>query len=284
LSPGVDIAARLEALTWTDERSAALGDLAFRLPSLSSAGEDGGEADSFALLKDRPIIQAYVDYWRGRPPTAAENVFEIGLWDGGSIALWHEILKPRTHVGVDLEDRRSGYFERYLAAADRGKGIHTYWDVDQADKGRLAEIVARHFSGPLDLVLDDGSHLYGPTRASMEVLFPLLRPGGLYVVEDWAWGHWGEEFRLHASPEREGLTRLVGEIAGIVGSSQEFVASLDVRRPFFVVQRGHDPSRDPIDLDAIRSWRSPGLGDSRAAWLVRRYAGAARRRLGRTGA
>ena len=38
---------------------------------------------------------------------------------------------------------------------------------------------------PLDLVIDDASHLYGPTMASFEVLFPRLRPGGLYVIEDW---------------------------------------------------------------------------------------------------
>jgi SAM-dependent methyltransferase len=281
VSEPVDVAAGLERLTWSGEQAVSLGEVEFRRPDLSAAGAGPPSIDCFALLKDRPIVDAYLEWWRGRPPFAVENVFEIGLWDGGSIALWHETLKPRTHVGVDLEDRRTPYFNRYLAGAGREQRIHTYWDVDQGDKGRLAEIAARHFDGPLDLVLDDGSHLYGPTRAAIEVLLPLLRPGGLYVVEDWAWGHWGEEYRLHPVPERTALTRLVGEIAGIVGSSQELVASLDVRRPFFVVERGHDPSREPVDLDSLRAWRSHAPRDSSLGWQARRYLRAARRRLGR---
>jgi SAM-dependent methyltransferase len=274
----VDVAARLEQLTWTGTETAVLGDVSFSLPDPHRAEDATSAVDSFALLKDRSIVEAYVEYWRDRPPFEANNVFELGLWDGGSIALWHEILQPQMHVGVDIADRRTPYFDEY--AAGRGGRIHTYWDVDQGDKRRLTEIAANHFSGPLDLVLDDGSHLYGPTKASMEVLFPLLRPGGLYIVEDWAWGHWGAEFRLHASPERAALTRLVSELAGIVGSVQDVVAALDVRRHFIVVERGTGEVGD-LSLAAINHWRGRHPRDSRVFWLARRYLGAARRRLSR---
>ena len=46
--------------------------------------------------------------------------------------------------------------------------------------------------GGLDLVIDDGSHLAEPTRTSFDTLFPLLAPGGFYIIEDWAWEHWPE--------------------------------------------------------------------------------------------
>lgn len=276
----MSVAERLQELRWTSESTAVLGDVRFHLPALDRPADAAEEEGSFALLKDPSIVEAYLSYLDGRPPFEARNVFEIGLWDGGSIALWHEILQPRTHVGVDIGDRRTSYYETYLAAQGRSGRIHTYWDVDQGDKARLTRIVAEHFDGPLDLVLDDGSHLYGPTRASMEVLLPLLRPGGLYVIEDWAWAHWGPEFRLHASPERQALTRLAGEIAGIVGSSQEVVATLDVRRPFLVIERGHGPVEGALDLDDLRHWHS-GARESRLGWQARRYLGAARRRLRR---
>ena len=56
--------------------------------------------------------------------------------------------------------------------------------------GALASIVAKEFEGePIDLVIDDASHLLEPTRASFEVLFPRLRTDGLFVIEDWAWEH-----------------------------------------------------------------------------------------------
>lgn len=274
------VSERLEQLIWTSEREAVLGDVAFRLPDLDRAGEGASSPDSFALLKDRSIVRAYVDYWRERPGFEAENVFEIGLWDGGSIALWHEILQPRIHVGVDIDDRRTAYFDEYAAAARRRDQIRTYWDVDQSDKQRLARIVAENFDAPLDLVLDDGSHLYPQTRAAMEVLLPLLRPGGLYVVEDWAWAHWGPEYRLHASPERASLTRLVAELAGVVGSNQEIVAGLDVRRPFFVIERGHGEAAAGLDLNRLRRWRGRGWRESPLAWTAQRYLRGVRRRLG----
>lgn len=274
----MDISAGLGRLTWGTGETAALGDVAFSLPDPHRAEDASPGSGSFALLKDRSIVESYLGYWAERPPFEVENLFEIGLWDGGSLALWHEILQPRVHVGVDIADRRTPYFDDYMAAADRRGRIHSYWDVDQGDGQRLARIAANHFDAPLDLVLDDGSHLYGPTKASLEVLFPLLRPGGLYVIEDWAWGHWGPEFRLHASPEREALTRLVAELAGIVGSVQDVVAKLDVRRHFVVLERGAGEVSDRLDLSSLHRWRGGGIGDSRASWLLRRYLAAARRR------
>src|SRR4029077_11377083 len=50
------------------------------------------------------------------------------------------------------------------------------------------EIVHDCFNGSIDVVIDDASHLYGPTRRSFEILFPLLKPGGAYIIEDWPAG------------------------------------------------------------------------------------------------
>jgi hypothetical protein len=43
-----------------------------------------------------------------------------------------------------------------------------------------------------DVVIDDASHIASLTRASFWQIFGHhLRPGGLYVVEDWGTGYWG---------------------------------------------------------------------------------------------
>lgn len=57
--------------------------------------------------------------------------------------------------------------------------------MNQEDREAVREIAEHEFDAPLDLVIDDASHLYEPTRTSFDALFPLLRPGGLYIVEDW---------------------------------------------------------------------------------------------------
>src|SRR5207237_6125856 len=79
---------------------------------------------------------------------------------------------------------------QYAASRNLEDRIKTYWETSQADPGKLKQIVGTDFSGPLDLVIDDASHLYKFTKSSFETLFPLIRPGGLYIIEDWSWACW----------------------------------------------------------------------------------------------
>jgi hypothetical protein len=53
---------------------------------------------------------------------------------------------------------------------------------NQADRKFLFEISERF--GGFDTVLDDGSHKLEDIITSLEVLFPLLRDGGMYIIED----------------------------------------------------------------------------------------------------
>ena len=56
--------------------------------------------------------------------------------------------------------------------------------ADQARPEDLLEIVDQ--AGPPSVVVDDGSHLGADVRISLTTLFPLLAPGGWYVIEDLA--------------------------------------------------------------------------------------------------
>lgn len=176
-----------------------LDGLVFRLEHHKDDSWELGD-ECFRFYKVKPLVDQYEAFWSLRQAFAPENLFELGIWDGGSVALWSEVLRPRRHVAIDRADREdSSYFRRYKESHGRQESISTYWRTDQADKGRLRELADTQFDGPLDLVIDDCSHLYGPTRSSFEALFPFLRPGGLYVIEDWAWSHWDE---FHAPGHR----------------------------------------------------------------------------------
>lgn len=89
-------------------------------------------------------------------------------------------------------------------------------------------------------MIDDASHLYRQTRASFEALFPLLRPGGLYIIEDWPWGHVPE----YIAPDHpffageEPLTRLVVELIEAAGTSTQLILSMVMYHCFVVVERG----------------------------------------------
>lgn len=43
---------------------------------------------------------------------------------------------------------------------------------------------------PYDIIIDDGSHMVRHVIASFEALFPYLRRGGLYIIEDLHTSYW----------------------------------------------------------------------------------------------
>jgi hypothetical protein len=172
-------------------------------------------------------------------------MLELGIWDGGSTAMWCESFQPGKLVALDNQSRGdSEYFRRYVASKGLKDRVKTYWGTDQADSDSLKAIVAREFSGPLDLVIDDASHLYEPTRISFETLFPLLRPGGLYVIEDWAWAHQGYD----VGPPGSELTQLVFELVEAAGSGRGMIADLGVLCRFVVVERSGAECSAPGDF------------------------------------
>lgn len=244
-----------EKLVWRKDRM-LLDDLVFRLEHYKSKDWELGD-DCFMFYKIKPLVDQYAKFWSLRRDFRPQNIFELGIWDGGSIAFWFECFQPEKHVGIDiLKKQDSLYFWRYISSRGLEERIKTYWTTDQADSERLWQIVKNEFSGPLDLVIDDASHMYEPTKTSFETLFPLLRPGGLYVIEDWAWSHW-KEFQApdHPWATETPLTKLIFELVEVIGtgrsssSSRPLIANLTVFQGFAVVERGEfELLAEPIEF------------------------------------
>jgi hypothetical protein len=129
------------------------------------------------------MVDVYADLFRGfeRP-----RMVELGISQGGSVALFSLMARPTSLVAVDLSPDRIGPLDRFIAERGLEGVVAAHYGVDQADKAALSALVdASVGDQPLDLVIDDASHRYSPTVASFECLFPRLRPGGRYVIEDW---------------------------------------------------------------------------------------------------
>ena len=232
-----------ERLTWLPDR-ALLGDLVLRLEPSRDGGRELG-ADCLGFYKNRQLVEQFERFWSAtalRP----RRVLEIGIWDGGSTAFWQEHLQPERLVAIDLADREdSPYFRRWLTSRGLDGRVLTRWRTDQADGAALREIVARDLGGELDLVIDDGSHLDAPTRASFDALFPLLPPGGLYILEDWAWEHWPEfQDPGHVWAGEESLAGMVCDLVAAAGSSRTLFRAVSVYEGFVVVERGEGDGGD----------------------------------------
>lgn len=148
------------------------------------------------LHKTRPLLE---DITAIVEDLAPKRIFELGIYQGGSVALLKLLTNAQRHVAIDIETQVPE-LESWLAEHDPTRTVRTYYGVDQSDSDRLRSIVDRDFDGqPLDLVIDDASHRFEETRVSFNTLFPYLREGGLYIVEDWSWVHLYES-AIRAAP------------------------------------------------------------------------------------
>ena len=100
-------------------------------------------------------------------------VCELGVLYGGSLKLWQSLFPDSPAIiGVD-RDENAIWPEgtvRIVAAQD--------------DPYLGAKVRAHAPGGWLDLIVDDASHRGCPTAAAFAQLWPLVAPGGYYVVED----------------------------------------------------------------------------------------------------
>ena len=248
-------------LVWTKNRM-LLDDLVFRVEDdATEGGEQAGE-ESVCFLKPKRMIDQYEKLWQARKDFDVQSILELGIYDGGGVLFWFECFQPKKMVGVDIiQGSDSKLLRRYLASRGSGDRIKLYWETSQTDSERLKQITASEFSAPLDLVIDDASHVYQLTKTSFETLFPLLRPGGLYIIEDWSWACWSglpADFYPAAGPLPAGMVRaevelpqLIFEIVQTTGKMEHFViytdglqtlkpliANVSVFPDFVVVERG----------------------------------------------
>jgi hypothetical protein len=140
-------------------------------------------ADRFFIFKRRRRVEEYLDLLENFRHT---DVVELGIRAGGSAALTTLVARPRKLVAIDLLANRVEALDELTRRLALGERLRPYYGVDQADRAQVRAIIDDEFGdGPLDLVIDDASHRLEATRASFETLFPRLRAGGIYLIEDW---------------------------------------------------------------------------------------------------
>ena len=110
-----------QRLEWKTDR-VLLDGLVFRLQHYRSDAWELGE-ECFVFYKTKPLVDQYARFLSTRLDFAPERIFELGMWDGGSIAFWFELFQPCKHVAIDLADREdSSYFRRYRASRGLAAG------------------------------------------------------------------------------------------------------------------------------------------------------------------
>ena len=102
----------------------------------------------------------------------AKKVVEIGVQTDRSILMWEEYFENAEIIGVDIAE--------YCKEFEGGRKKIIIGD--QCDRVFLKKL-AQEINGA-DIIIDDGLHSDDAITRSFEYLFPALKNGGVYVIED----------------------------------------------------------------------------------------------------
>lgn len=123
------------------------------------------------------IYHRHFARFRGRPAT----VVEIGVFQGGSLAMWRDYFGPAARiVGIDVDPRCADL-------APPGTEVRI---GSQSDRGFLRAL--KRELGTIDVLIDDGGHEMEQQLVSFEELFPAVSAEGVYLVEDLHTSYWPE--------------------------------------------------------------------------------------------
>jgi len=138
----------------------------------------------------------------------ALRILEIGIGGyadpaagGGSLRMWKNYFPRAIVYGMDIYDKTGIEEPR----------IHTVVG-SQADSAFLANFAEEN--GPFDIIIDDGSHRVFHVLPTFEVLFPLLKDGGIYVIEDIQssyWPEWGGSEDLNSTETSMALCKRLAD-------------------------------------------------------------------------
>ncbi len=115
--------------------------------------------------------------------STVKMVMEVGVADGSSLLAWRDIFPDALIVGMDIHH------------SDRAHGDRIEFHLgDQRSREDCERVAAgRQF----DLIVEDATHHLPDTLLTLFWLWSYVRPGGLYVVEEWE-GVGGDRDRIQS--------------------------------------------------------------------------------------
>jgi hypothetical protein len=126
----------------------------------------------FAPLRETPVKFCEIGLQIGGPEQGAEST--RGTTDTPSIRMWQSYFRSAKVYGLDISDFSAFQNDTF-----------EFHQVDCGDQKRLAEVAGK--LPEMDVILDDGSHASFHQQLTFVELWPRLKSGGIYIIEDVNW-------------------------------------------------------------------------------------------------
>ena len=118
----------------------------------------------FAPLREQPI-----------------KFLEIGISKGNSVKLWESYFKCAELHFIDITLQNAEYHS-----------LKSQYHIVDQESPQEIELFVQKTGGQFDVILDDGGHTMEQQIVSFKCLFPHVKSGGLYIIEDLHTSYWSQ--------------------------------------------------------------------------------------------
>jgi len=111
------------------------------------------------------------------------NFLEIGIFQGRSLAMWSDYFSNGKIYGIDIDttEFKLVYPELLEMGAFENDNLQ---EVIQGDTTDSTILDVLNSEVGFSVIIDDGDHTHLGQLATFKNFFPLLEPGGFYIIED----------------------------------------------------------------------------------------------------
>ena len=135
------------------------------------------------------------------------NFLEIGIDKTESLRLWKGYFNNVNLHGIDIDEKEFN---------DTEVTLHK---IDQSNSLELDKFVAT-VGIKFDVILDDGSHVPEHQILTINKLWDLVKPGGIYIIEDIETSYWKKSkiygYRFNA--RRQGIMHEFSKLIHVINS------------------------------------------------------------------
>lgn len=143
------------------------------LRSYAEFDGNGRHCNGTDKMSNHSYGDAYESLFQVRPypdRKSVELMMEVGVADGSCLCAWREIFPNATIVGMDIHHSDKAHGERI-----------EFWRGDQRSREDCeAAAAGRQF----DMIVEDATHKLENTLLTLLYLWPFVKSGGLYVIEE----------------------------------------------------------------------------------------------------
>jgi cephalosporin hydroxylase len=106
------------------------------------------------------------------------NFVEIGVWHGGSMAMWCKYLPKAKFLFYDISNQVQPKADQHI------DWNRSHLHIASAYTPEAVQYAKDYFKNGIDFLLDDGPHTLDSMIDCVKLYAPLMNQGGVLMIED----------------------------------------------------------------------------------------------------